>query len=285
MPSASQSSKWRVARVVAVVVGPVPAQLDEHRVVGAAGLEAGPGLVVDDVVRAGRARRPGRPGRGRSGCRGRVGRGPWAAQYSGSRVGGCGPQPVPEEQGHQGAEDEPADVGHPGHARGRVGEELEDEPEAEQPLGRDVADEDEEEDEQGPDAHVGEEHQVGAHHPGDRARGPDHGDGAVGLDEDVGRAGHQPRDQVEADVRRRGPCGPRCCCRRPRGRACCRRCAAGCRAGTSSRAGPGTRACRGTPAGVASSWTHASVSPSSRVRVISSSESGSPSTTSHGMAA
>ena len=69
-----------------------------------------------------------------------------------------------------------------------------DEPEQQQPLGRDVAEEDEEPRmSSDADAHVGEQHEVGAHDAGDGARCADHGHRAVGVEGHERGRGRQRR--------------------------------------------------------------------------------------------
>ena len=120
-------------------------------------------------------------------------------------------------------EDEAADVGGDGHAGVGVGEELQDEPPDQHDEGRQVDElqEDEQRDD-GQDPGLRIDHQVGAHDPGDGARRADHRDGRVRLGGDVGQRRPRPRPPGRRRRSRPGRAGPRCCCRRPTGTACCR---------------------------------------------------------------
>src|SRR3990172_10735445 len=94
------------------------------------------------------------------------------------RVGLCPPE-RPEDEGHDHTEGEAADVRPERDARSLTPgeahhpeEKLEGEPEADDPPGWNADDEEADPD---ADPHLGEEHEVGAEHPGDRPRGPDGG--------------------------------------------------------------------------------------------------------------
>ena len=71
------------------------------------------------------------------------------------------------------AEREPTDVGHPGDAAVVAGEELQHQPDGEQPLGPHLGEEHEEDEDDRLDAGVGMPHEVRAHDRGDGAGGAD----------------------------------------------------------------------------------------------------------------
>ena len=155
-----------------------------------------------------------------------------------------GRSPAHERADREQAEGEAADVrvvGDAGAAAERrrdaegAEQRVEDQPQAEHRPGRQL-DEREEEDQQhdGQDPRPRVEQDVAAEHGGDRARGAERRRRRVGADGDRQRE----RGDARRAGRRRGSAAarsrPRACSRRPRGTPCCRRCAAGWRAGTST---------------------------------------------------
>ncbi len=109
-------------------------------------------------------------------------------------------------------------------------------PDAEEPDGRDLADEDDAEEDQRQHAGAGEEHEVGAEDARDRAARADVRDARVGRVPDRERdrpsAAPSPRSPRRGTRRGSAPgrARPRCCCRRSRGTACSRGCAPSSRA-------------------------------------------------------
>src|SRR5438270_254169 len=112
-----------------------------------------------------------------------------------------GTETVAQRQGDQDAEQEASNVRHPRHTRAGAGEELQDEPEPQEPHGGDVAYQgDDDDDEQRAYRDSWEQHQIGAHHPGDGARRADDRNRAVGLEGELGGGGDDPGNQIEDRV-------------------------------------------------------------------------------------